>query len=190
MVTEIIFVSIFIFNFVSMVLTSVTPDIFSTRRIIFNLNETEQLFHTYLEFYNKTYNGTDEYKKRLATFRGNLEDVNELNSREGTDVYGITEFSDMTVEEFINKSGVAGWHKPEMDSFTVNLTIKADVRSSPDFWNWSKLGKVSAVGNQGSCRSCWAYSAIGECDIIFSKIGKIEIFHSFGNNGSRKASSI
>ncbi|XP_026323691.1 pro-cathepsin H-like [Hyposmocoma kahamanoa] len=67
----------------------------------------------------------------------------------------------MTIEEFIYKSGVAGVSEPEMDTFTVNFTYKTSVRSIPDSWDWSKLGKVSAVGNQGSCRSCWAYSATG-----------------------------
>lgn len=155
-----------ILNLVSIVLVSTTSGIFSTRRIIFNISQTDHIFQSYLETYNKTYNSTDEYKKRLEIFRANLEDVNKLNTGEGTDVYGVTEYSDMTIEEFINKSGVAGVSEPEMDTFTVNLTRKTSVRSIPDSWDWSKLGKVSAVGNQGSCRSCWAYSATGEWDFI------------------------
>lgn len=173
MVTEIIFVSIFLFNLVSMVLTTVIPDILSTRRVIFNINQTEQLFHSYLEIYNKTYNSTDEYKKRLEIFQANLKDVNKLNTGEGTDVYGVTEYSDMTIQEFIDKSGISSWYKPEMDRFTVNLTHQTGARSIPVNWDWSKLGKVSGVGNQGSCRSCWAYSAVGECDFIFYKIMNI-----------------
>lgn len=155
-----------------MVLTSITSDILSTRRVIFNTNQTEQLFHTYLEIYNKTYNSTGEYKKRLEVFRGNLEDINELNTGAGADVYGVTEYSDMTIEEFIDKSGISKWHIPEIDSFTLNFTCKTGIRAIPDFWDWSKLGKVTGIGNQGSCRSCWAYSATGECDYMFiSKTG-------------------
>lgn len=162
MLTKLIFLPIF--NLVSMVLAL---DIFSTRRTTFNINQTEDIFQRYLETFNKTYNSTDEYKKRLEIFRANLEDVNKLNNGEGTDVYGVTEYSDMTFEEFLYNKGLARGYKPEMDSFTVNYTHKLAVRSIPDNWDWSKLGKVSAVGNQGSCRSCWAYSATGECDFIF-----------------------
>lgn len=153
-----------------MIMTSDTIDILSTRRVIFNINQTELLFQSFLETYNKTYNSTEEYKKRLKMFRANLEDVNKLNTGEGTDVYGITEYSDMSTEEFIGKSDEARWDKPEMDSYTVNFTCKTGARAVPDSWDWSKLGKVSPVGNQGFCRSCWAYSAIGECDITFYKI--------------------
>lgn len=160
--------------FVSVILTSVLPDIFSTRRTIFNISETEPLFDSYAKFYHKTYNSTDEYKKRLEIFRQNLEDVNKLNLGDSSDVYGITEYSDLTFEEFLDKFGVPKWEKPEIDSSTVNLTHKTGARSIPEFWDWSKLGKVTGVGNQGSCRSCWAYSATGECVFLFFKVAIVE----------------
>ena len=41
------------------------------------------------------------------------------------------------------------------------------IRSTPTYWDWRDLGKVSPVRNVGSCSSCWAVAAV---DAVESKI--------------------
>lgn len=49
--------------------------------------------------YHKAYSTQEEYNSRLSVFRSNLEIAEQLTAT-GTSVHGVTQFMDLTPEEF------------------------------------------------------------------------------------------
>ncbi|CAH0388054.1 unnamed protein product [Bemisia tabaci] len=60
-----------------------------------------QQFLAFMREYGKTYTSKEELEKRFHIFQENMKTVKELNAEnKGRATFGITEFSDMTPEEF------------------------------------------------------------------------------------------
>lgn len=107
-------------------------------------HEKVQLFQDFYVQHNKKY-GAEEYIKRFKIFQKNLEEIDRLNREEqGTAVYGITPFADLTYEEFTRNStggrlseGAWARHEERMEAigdeeieFVDNLD---ELRDSYDF---------------------------------------------------------
>ncbi|CAH0383753.1 unnamed protein product [Bemisia tabaci] len=70
----------------------------------------EEKFKKFMVDFNKNYGSTDEKWKRLKIFQTNLEIIDQWNREQGTKrdgspnkAFGITEFADLTQEEFAEK---------------------------------------------------------------------------------------
>jgi len=121
-------------------------------------------FKAFVKKHVKKYGDKNEYKRRYKVFRQNMKKVQFLRETEkGTGEYGVTEFSDLTEEEYRkNKLGlkqgeglkeVPDW--PEAKIPDVKLPAEFD---------WRKLDAVTPVKNQGQCGSCWAFSVTGNVE--------------------------
>ena len=66
------------------------------------------LFQSFVKKHGKKYVDKNEYKRRYKVFRQNMKKVQFLRETEkGTGEYGVTEFSDLTEEEYRkNKLGL------------------------------------------------------------------------------------
>ncbi|XP_041649564.1 cathepsin K [Cheilinus undulatus] len=114
--------------------------------------------------HSKEYNALDEEGIRRAIWEKNMWMI-EAHNREaalGMHSYemGMNHLGDMTSEEVAEK--MTGLLVPDYrdPSFTVDLE-DGKVNKLPKSLDYRKKGMVTAVKNQGSCGSCWAFSSAG-----------------------------
>jgi len=129
--------------------------------------DTQKEFFDYIISFGKRYVDNSEFGIRYSNFRKSLEIVRAHNSKnEISYTMGINQFSD--------------WNQQEIDIF---LTLKVDNNeegvknyapksgvSAPTSVDWRTQGVLNPIKDQGSCGSCWAFSAIGAFEAAFKQL--------------------
>lgn len=152
-------------------------------------NNSIQVFDEFIKKYNKSYStSTDEYEYRCRIFQESLKRIKKLNqfrANETFALYGITQYADLTPEEFRSKvlkrfpvQMNAGNDKPSVPlqpsrrKRSANTIIKT--ASLPSKFDWRDRNVVTAVKNQGDCGACWALSNIETIETMYAiKTGKL-----------------
>jgi cathepsin L len=148
-------------------------------------------FINYLGQYRKSYGTKEEFLFRMQNFARNYKKVQEHNAKNSSYRLGINHMSDMSEEEFKKMLGSykvqPKEHKP-LGSFIVFNTT--DLPTSVD---WRPTGAVTSVKDQGSCGSCYAFSAVGALEGQYWNLTKktvdlsveqiLDCSDSYGNQG-------
>ena len=158
-----------------------------------NLTETQHqfLFTRFVETHGKEYE-TKNFFAKYATFKDNLATILEHNAKaDKTFTMGVTQFADMTAEEFANYSKL----KPVGAGLRAKAATKVNSFRVPSEVDWRKEGEVvGPVQDQGQCGSCWAFAAaaaVESANVLggnkFVKLSEQQLVDcaggSYGNHG-------
>lgn len=127
-------------------------------------------FQKFMKKYNKHYSSIQEYMARFNIFRQSLKQKSN-----GLYKKGITQFSDLTENEFRRKYLNLNINILNTLQYTeVQHTISGE---APEAFNWVDQKALGAVKNQGSCGSCWAFSTVGNLEgLYYIKYGENKRF--------------
>ncbi|KAG5443675.1 Plastin-2 [Clonorchis sinensis] len=110
--------------------------------------------------FDRVYSDAEESSKRLNVFCENFLYVRRHNNayEEGTESFklGINQFADRTREETQHACGGEAVFPNSRESVSAYRKISAVPPKSID---WRMYGAVTPIRAQGSCGSCWAFSA-------------------------------
>jgi len=117
-------------------------------------------FAAWAALHGKVYNGDSETAAREAVYNTNVEWI-EANNEDGTK--GPSMFMDMSREEFAEQMLTL---QPAQKSEAMPYLGRFERTGAvlPDAVDWVEQGAVSAVKNQGTCGSCWAFSTVGSLE--------------------------
>jgi len=158
-----------------------------------------QRFDQFVRDFGKHYEDDAEFQVRLAAFAGNLNFIEAENTK-GTNTFrlGITEFTDMTADEFGMKHLGFRPSGKTWDGLPHLGTFKSSGATLPASVDWNSKGAVTPVKNQGGCGSCWAFSTTGALEgayqistgklVSLSEQQLVDCAKSFGEMGCQGGS--
>jgi len=118
-------------------------------------------FEKYKTTFNKKYSSEEEHEYRQLVFTENMKKINAINrNHKNTWKAGINQFTDRLPSEM---KSVMGYSR-DISFFTFKHTDitppKNFLQNLPDELDWREKGILNEPKDQGSCGSCWAFSAI------------------------------
>jgi len=125
--------------------------------------------------HGKAYQTRAELIKRRSIFEKNHQDILEHNKKfeagEVTWSRKLTEYSDLTTEEFVSlRTGLPKYDNSSFNTVQDPSFLKRleEVRSNaPTEFSWLSQGGITSIKNQAQCGSCAAFSVIAVLDTCF-----------------------
>jgi len=151
----------------------------------------QESFTKFMQENSKTYE-INQLFERYTIFKSNLDFIREHNSQNHTYTVGVNAFADLTTEEFTQQltgldTSAMFKHWDQLEQYVPPSGLAA-----PAAVDWRS--KSTGVKNQGSCGSCWAFSAVaviesylaikkGGAPVSLSQQQLVDCSGSYGNHG-------
>ena len=120
-----------------------------------------------------------------------MKKIEEHNAKGSLSTCGVGPFADWTQQEY---KRLLGFKKDLRTEAEMNYGDFSHVQA-PSAVDWRNSGAVTAVKNQGSCGSCWAFSTTGSLEgahkiktgtlLNLSEQQLVDCSTSYGNHGCR-----
>jgi len=148
--------------------------------------------------HGKSYEHAEEDSVRKTNFLSNTQAIEEHNTRfhQGLETFtmGHNEFSDLTLEEIMStKMGLVLPPNAEELKANASVHVPSAGYQLPANIDWRTWGGVNYVKNQGSCGSCYTFSAVGALETAhwrkynylfdFSEQQLLDCTGEYGNGG-------
>lgn len=105
----------------------------------------KERFEGFVKKFGKVYHSVEEFEHRFGVFKNNLVKALKHQALDPTASHGITQFSDLTEEEFANQ--YLGLKRPSLLAMAPEAPSLPTDDLPPNF-DWREKGAVSAVKNQ------------------------------------------
>jgi len=137
------------------------------------------------------YTDMEEHNSRYEIFKDNMDKAKVHNDGKHGWTMGVTQFADKTEDEFMAFLSMSGSMKrPEGERVNFDAS---KFHSTPDSKDWTTLGAVTPVKDQGQCGSCWAFSTTGSLEganflygsKILSSLSEQELVDCSGSAGNQ-----
>jgi cathepsin L len=152
------------------------------------ITDAEREFINFIAQYHRTYGTKEEYQYRLDLFSKVYNDILTHDPQVHGFEKELNQFADLNDYEFKQLLGYKSNSRQE-----ERMEVSLDDVSAPASVDWRNNGAVTGVKNQGSCGSCWAFSATGAIEgaykvksgslISLSEQQFVDCSKSYGNNG-------
>ncbi|WMV57063.1 hypothetical protein MTR67_050448 [Solanum verrucosum] len=132
-------------------------------------DEVSALYESWLIEHGKSYNALGEKDKRFQIFKDNLNYIDEQNSVPNQSYkLGLTKFADLTNEEYrsIYLGTKSSGDRRRLSKNKSDRYLPKVGDSLPESVDWRDKGVLVGVKDQGSCGSCWAFSAVAAMESI------------------------
>ncbi|CAH0394256.1 unnamed protein product [Bemisia tabaci] len=125
-------------------------------------------FSMFRIFYNKSYDPI-EFFQRMMIFSQNLRLVRLLNDKEqGTAYYGVSQFSDLTVDEFAKKFGAYNSSADNVNAY-LNREIDPVMDKIPTSFDWRNIHSVAFdPKDYRDCAAAWAYTVVDNIETLYA----------------------
>lgn len=120
-------------------------------------------FSEFVEQFNKTYADESERAEHERIFNENMDKIDAANKKNNGFTMGVTEFTDISEEEFNRRYMTLG--SPSNESVPEHVSDPTRA-SLPQRVDWRDFSAVTVVKNQNPCGTCWSFAGAGAIEGI------------------------